>query len=107
MALRRGDGPGWRRHLDDRQCSYDPDLNVRYWGTGNPYHSLYGGDRLGDNLYTASLVALDARTGKPLWHYPTGFALWGAGATTFMLDGRQYVLIPSGTTLVALALPAT
>jgi glucose dehydrogenase len=50
-------------------------------------------------------MALDANTGKPLWHYQTGFALWGAAATTFMLDGRQYVVIPSGATLVAFALP--
>jgi alcohol dehydrogenase (cytochrome c) len=57
----------------------------------------------GDN--EGNFSAFDARTGKPLWHYPTGFALWGAAATTFMLDGRQYVLIPSGTTLVAFALP--
>lgn len=54
----------------------------------------------GDN--ERNFVAVDARTGKPLWHYPTGASIWGAAATTFMLDGRQYV-IPSGTTLVAFA----
>ena len=59
----------------------------------------------GDN--EGNFMALDAGTGKPLWHYQTGFALWGAAATTFMLDGRQYVLIPSGATLVAFALPST
>jgi outer membrane protein assembly factor BamB len=50
-------------------------------------------------------MAVDARTGKPLWHYPTGASIWGAAATTYMLDGRQYVLIPSGTNLTAFALP--
>lgn len=57
----------------------------------------------GDN--EGNFMAVDAKTGKPLWHYPTGASIWGAAATTFMLDGRQYVLIPSGTTLVAFALP--
>jgi alcohol dehydrogenase (cytochrome c) len=57
----------------------------------------------GDN--EGNFMAVDGRTGKPLWHYPTGASIWGAAATTFLLDGRQYVLIPSGTTLVAFALP--
>ena len=48
-------------------------------------------------------MAFDATTGKNLWR--TGAPIWGAAATTFMLDGRQYVLIPSGTTLTAFALP--
>jgi alcohol dehydrogenase (cytochrome c) len=50
-------------------------------------------------------MAFDAATGKNLWRYQTGAPIWGAAATTFMLDGRQYVLIPSGTTLTAFALP--
>jgi alcohol dehydrogenase (cytochrome c) len=57
----------------------------------------------GDN--EGNFLAVDARSGKPLWHYPTGASIWGAAATTFLLDGRQYVLIPSGTTLTAFALP--
>jgi alcohol dehydrogenase (cytochrome c) len=40
-----------------------------YYGTGNPNPDDYGDDRLGDNLYTCSLVALDAATGKLRWHY--------------------------------------
>ena len=47
--------------------SYDPDLNLIYWGTGNPYGPTES--RLGDNLYTASIVALDADTGKLRWYY--------------------------------------
>lgn len=47
--------------------SYDPELNLVYWGTGNPNGP--GGPRAGDNLYTASIVALDADTGKLRWHY--------------------------------------
>ena len=40
-----------------------------YWGTGNPDPDYYGDDRKGDNLYTASLVALDADTGTLKWHF--------------------------------------
>ena len=47
--------------------SYDPDLNLVYWGTGNPYGASES--RLGDNLYTSSLVALDGDTGKLRWYY--------------------------------------
>jgi alcohol dehydrogenase (cytochrome c) len=49
--------------------SYDPDLNLVYWGVGNPSSDFYGGDRAGDNLYTGCVVALDADTGKLKWHY--------------------------------------
>jgi hypothetical protein len=50
-------------------------------------------------------MAFEASTGQNLWHYQTGSRIWGAAAMTHMLDGRQHVLIPSGTTLVAFALP--
>jgi alcohol dehydrogenase (cytochrome c) len=49
--------------------SYDPDTNLTYWGTGNPAPVYNGDSRLGDNLYTDSVVALDADTGKLKWHY--------------------------------------
>jgi glucose dehydrogenase len=49
--------------------SYDPDLNLVYWGTGNPGPDFNGDNRLGDNLYTDSVVALDADTGKLKWHF--------------------------------------
>jgi hypothetical protein len=49
--------------------SYDPELNLVFYGTGNPNPAYFGQDRLGDNLYTSSLVALDADTGKLRWHY--------------------------------------
>jgi len=49
--------------------TYDPDLNLVYWGTGNPGPDQNGDVRPGDNLYTCSLVALDADTGKLKWYY--------------------------------------
>ncbi|MBM3736287.1 MAG: PQQ-dependent dehydrogenase, methanol/ethanol family [Acidobacteria bacterium] len=49
--------------------AYDPDLNLVYWGTGNPGPDWNGDGRLGDNLYACSFVALDAETGKLKWHF--------------------------------------
>ncbi|HTA72441.1 MAG TPA: PQQ-dependent dehydrogenase, methanol/ethanol family [Bryobacteraceae bacterium] len=49
--------------------SYDPAVNLTYWGIGNPGPDWNGDSRPGDNLYTDSVVALDADTGKLKWHY--------------------------------------
>ena len=64
-AIRHGGGMTWMTG------TYDPDLNLIYWGTGNPNPVLAGEARLGDNLYTCSIVALNADTGKLVWHYQT------------------------------------
>jgi len=49
--------------------SYDPALNLTYWGVGNPGPDWNPDQRPGDNLYTASVIAVDADTGKLRWHY--------------------------------------
>jgi len=57
--------------------SFDPDLNMIYWGTGNAAADFYDADRVASgaskskdvNLYTASMVALDADTGKLRWYF--------------------------------------
>ena len=49
--------------------SYDADTNTTYWGTGNPGPDWNGEDRGGDNLYSNSVVALNADTGKLKWHF--------------------------------------
>jgi alcohol dehydrogenase (cytochrome c) len=49
--------------------SYDPAANLIYWGIGNPGPDWNPTVRPGDNLYTDSVVALDAETGKLKWHY--------------------------------------
>src|SRR5580700_91236 len=49
--------------------SYDPELDLIYWGIGNPGPSHNGDSRPGDNLYTDSVVALDSATGHLKWYY--------------------------------------
>jgi alcohol dehydrogenase (cytochrome c) len=49
--------------------SYDPEDNIVFWGTGNPGPDWNGDVRLGDNLYSDSLLALDGDTGKLKWHF--------------------------------------
>jgi len=62
-AWKRGGGSTWVTG------TYDPELNLIYWGTGNPGPDWNGDVRPGDNLYTCSIVALDADTGKIKWHF--------------------------------------
>ena len=59
---------------------------------------LFSGDADGN------LLALDSRSGKLLWRYQMGAQLYGTSPTTYMIDGRQHLLVPSGTTLTAWAL---
>src|SRR5438045_9758141 len=47
----------------------DPDLGMLYITVGNPSPDLDGSQRAGDNLFTESLVALDAKTGARKWHF--------------------------------------
>ena len=49
--------------------SFDPELNTIYWATGNPGPDMDAEIRAGDNLFSCSVVALDAETGKRKWHY--------------------------------------
>ena len=60
---------------------------------------LFSGDADGN------LLALDSRSGKLLWRYQMGAPLHGTSPTTYIIDGRQHLLVPSGTTLTAWALP--
>jgi alcohol dehydrogenase (cytochrome c) len=49
--------------------SFDPDLNLTYWGVGNPGPDWNAGQRPGDNLYSDSVIALDADTGELEWYF--------------------------------------
>jgi len=69
--------------------TYDPGLNLIYWGTGNPGPGMDGDVRAGDNLYTCSLVAIDADTGKLKWHFqftPHDTHDWDAVADPVLID---------------------
>ncbi len=57
--------------------TYDPETDTLYWPTGNPYPDTDGSERKGDNLYTNTMLALEAKTGKLRWHYQfTPHDLW-------------------------------
>ena len=49
--------------------AYDPELDLVYWGVGNPSPIYSGVARKGDNLYSNSVIALSRRTGKLAWHF--------------------------------------
>jgi alcohol dehydrogenase (cytochrome c) len=49
--------------------AFDPELGLIYFSTGNPGPDFNGAVRAGDNLFTASIVAVDAKTGKYRWHF--------------------------------------
>jgi alcohol dehydrogenase (cytochrome c) len=62
-AWKTGGGPIWMTG------TYDPDLNLTYWGTGNPGPDWNAAQRPGDNLYTDSALAIDPDTGKMRWYF--------------------------------------
>ena len=69
--------------------TYDPDLNLIYWGTGNPTPVLTGKTRPGDNLYTCSIVALNPDSGKLAWAFqasPHDTHDWDAAETPVLVD---------------------
>ena len=64
----------------------DPDLGMVYFSTGNPVPMFGGEVRKGDNLFTASVVALDVETGERRWHYQVvRHDVWDADIATPVL----------------------
>lgn len=53
------------------EITVDPRRGIAYFPVASAKYELYGGDRPGNNLYADCILALDARTGKHLWHYQT------------------------------------
>ncbi len=85
------EGDSWQRGGGSTWITgtYDPELNLIYWGTGNPGPGMDGSVRRGDNLYTCSLVALDADTGKLKWYFqftPHDTHDWDAVADPVLID---------------------
>jgi len=84
-AIEHGGGMTWMTG------TYDPELNLLYWGTGNPNPVLAGAGRTGDNLYTCSIVALNPDTGKLVWHFqpsPHDVHDWDAVETPVLFDAE-------------------
>ncbi|MCC6538921.1 MAG: PQQ-binding-like beta-propeller repeat protein [Bryobacterales bacterium] len=80
--------------------TYDPETDTVFWGVGNPYPSMNGDERRGDNLYTSAVVAVDGRTGKLKWHYqftPHDQYDWDGGQTPLIVNrtyrGRERKLL--------------
>jgi alcohol dehydrogenase (cytochrome c) len=100
----------------DREKAYgalraiDPTTGDRRWQFRFPSPTMAGVMTTASGLVFAgdnegNFMAFDGRTGASLWRYSTGTPIWGAAPMTYMLDGRQHIVIASGTTLLQFALP--
>jgi PQQ-dependent dehydrogenase (methanol/ethanol family) len=84
-ALETGGGATWLTG------SYDPETGLLYWPTGNPFPDTDGDQRLGDNLYTNCVVALDWKTGKLKWYFqftPHDLHDWDATEPLVLVDTK-------------------
>lgn len=69
--------------------TYDSKLDILYWSTGNPWPPFNRKGRAGDNLYSNSIIALNPKTGKLLWHYqctPADSNDWDATQQMILAD---------------------
>jgi len=93
-----GAGDSWARGGGTTWITgtYDPELDLVYWGTGNPGPDFNDSQRPGDNLYSNSVLALDATTGAIRWHYQwTPHDLWdydGVGENILFEQGGRKLL---------------
>jgi alcohol dehydrogenase (cytochrome c) len=84
-AMEHGGGMTWLTG------TYDLELNLLYWGTGNPNPVYAGQGRKGSNLWTCSIVALNADTGKLVWHFqasPHDTHDWDNVETPVLIDAE-------------------
>jgi PQQ-dependent dehydrogenase (methanol/ethanol family) len=84
-AIEHGCGATWLTG------TYDPEARLLYWPTGNPCPDYNGDERKGDNLYTASVLALEPSTGKLKWYYqftPHDLHDWDATETPVLVDAQ-------------------
>ncbi|HXB75580.1 MAG TPA: PQQ-binding-like beta-propeller repeat protein [Candidatus Acidoferrales bacterium] len=82
-GLTHGGAPTWFTG------TYDAETDTVFWPTGNPSAEYNGDDRVGDNLYSDCILALDAKTGKLKWHYqgtPHDLWDWDATETPVVID---------------------
>ena len=97
-----GKGNGWQTGGGSTWLtgSYDPDLKLLYWTTGNPAPDWNADNRPGDNLYTDAVLALDPDTGRMKWHFqftPEDVHDWDANQTVILfeapINGRERKLL--------------
>jgi alcohol dehydrogenase (cytochrome c) len=93
-SLKTGGAPTWLTG------SFDPELNLLYWPVGNPSPNYNGDSRRGDNLYSNSVIALDADTGNLRWYFQfTPHDLFDWDATEILIafdetvDGKRQRLL--------------
>ena len=82
-SWKTGGGPTWITG------SFDAELDMLYWGVGNPGPDWNGDVRPGDNLYTCSLLALDIESGELRWYFqftPHDTHDWDANQTPILVD---------------------
>jgi len=88
----------WSGKAIDHPCAtawltgtFDPELGTLYWPTGNPCPDYDGSERLGDNLYSDSILALDPQTGRLKWHFqytPHDVWDWDAQQPPVLVDAE-------------------
>ena len=84
-AMKHGGGMTWQ------PITYDAELNLIYVTTGNPQPVIAHKNRAGDNLFTGSIVALDADTGKMVWYFqssPHDTHDWDSTQTAVIFDAE-------------------
>lgn len=93
-AVAQGGGSTWLTG------TYDPETNLLYWPTGNPFPDTDGDERQGDNLYTNCILALDLDTEELKWHFqytPHDLHDWDANQPPVLVDaefgGRERKLL--------------
>jgi len=95
-AWKHGGAPVWQTP------AVDPELGLLFFSTGNAANDLNGSQRAGDNLFTSSIVAIDAKTGKYRWHFQeVHHDIWDYDAPSpvvlFDHDGQKGIGEPSKT----------
>ena len=83
-AMMHGGGMTWG------STTYDPELKLIYFGTGNPQPVIAHKGRMGDNLFTECIIALNPETGKMKWYFqpsPHDTHDWDANQTAVLIDG--------------------
>ena len=100
-ALRAIDPTNGEVRWEHRFRGYPSDVTLDLAGgaTSTASGVVFSGDNEG------YLNGFESASGKLLWRFQTGAPIWGAPPITYMLEGRQWVVVPSGVTITAFALP--